>query len=163
MRFFQARHAPLASGPVYCCQTDGMLGLGCGARSYASRLHYSSRFAVEHAGVQAILNEWVTRTEDGFVHADWGTYLSLEDRRRRFVIQSLLTRAGLLEAAYRRLFHQPVADSFPELLSLVEHGLAERTAGKWRLTPLGFELSDIIGPSLYSASNRARLGAFAHL
>src|SRR5262249_18401222 len=31
MRMFRARHAPDEEGPVYCCQEDGMVGLGCGA------------------------------------------------------------------------------------------------------------------------------------
>jgi oxygen-independent coproporphyrinogen III oxidase len=34
MRMFRAAHCPDEGGPVYCCQEDGMVGLGCGARSY---------------------------------------------------------------------------------------------------------------------------------
>ncbi|MCA9698060.1 MAG: STM4012 family radical SAM protein, partial [Myxococcales bacterium] len=33
-------------GPVYCCQADGMIGLGVGARSYTRTLHYSEDWAV---------------------------------------------------------------------------------------------------------------------
>src|SRR5690606_12117671 len=33
MRLFRARHAPNADAPDYSCQNDGMVGLGCGARS----------------------------------------------------------------------------------------------------------------------------------
>jgi oxygen-independent coproporphyrinogen-3 oxidase len=163
MRFFQAEHAPRSEGPVYCCQTDGMLGLGCGARSYTSRLHYSSHFAVESAGVQAVLDEWIGKSEDDFLRADWGVRLTDDDRRRRFVIQSLLTRDGLVEADYDKLFSDDLCASFPELNQLAGEGLAERTAEVWRLTALGLELSDMIGPSFYSAACRSRMRTFAGL
>src|SRR5262249_41049808 len=39
MRMFQSAQATAADGPAYCCQNDGMVGLGCGARSYAGDLH----------------------------------------------------------------------------------------------------------------------------
>jgi oxygen-independent coproporphyrinogen-3 oxidase len=162
MRFFQRKNSSLESGPVYCCQTDGMLGLGCGARSYTSYLHYSSRFAVEADGVESILNEWEGQSIDDFAEAKWGVRLSEDDRRRRFVIQSLLTRAGLMEADYNRLFGVPVTNAFPLVTQLGENGLAECTDGTWRLTALGMELSDAIGPTLYSEDNRALLKAFAH-
>jgi oxygen-independent coproporphyrinogen-3 oxidase len=161
MRFFQANHAPRSAGPVYCCQTDGMLGLGCGARSYTSRLHYSSRFAIESAGVHAILDDWMRRTEDEFLYADWGVRLSTDDRRRRFVIQSLLTSDGLTDADYRRLFFDDLLASFPELDLLTNAGLVQRHADVWKLTQLGLELSDVIGPLFYSSRCRSQLQAFA--
>jgi coproporphyrinogen III oxidase-like Fe-S oxidoreductase len=77
------------------------------------------------------------------------------------VIQSLLNHAGLEEAAFSRVFGTAAATSFPELEKLVECGLVHREDGCWRLTPLGFELADAIGPALYSAASRARLEAFA--
>jgi oxygen-independent coproporphyrinogen-3 oxidase len=39
MRLFRAAHAPNQNGPIYCCQEDGMVGLGCCARSYTRALH----------------------------------------------------------------------------------------------------------------------------
>ncbi len=59
MRMFRASHAPAQDGPVYCCQEDGMVGLGCGARSYTRGLHYSSEYAVGASGVRAILRDYV--------------------------------------------------------------------------------------------------------
>ena len=55
MRMFRRRRFAAKSGPVYCCQDDGMLGLGCGARSYTRALHYSREFAVGREGVTDIL------------------------------------------------------------------------------------------------------------
>ena len=40
-------------------------------------------------------------------------------------------------------------------------GLAVRAAERMTLTPEGLELSDAIGPWLYSSEVRARSGAFA--
>jgi oxygen-independent coproporphyrinogen-3 oxidase len=161
MRYFQGPPAPRDEGPVYCCQTDGMLGLGCGARSYTSWLHYSSPFAVETATVQVLIDQWTRQTEEDFGWARWGCHLSEDDRRRRFVIQSLLTRSGLVEAAYVQLFGETVLEGFPELSSLVERGFAQREEGIWHLTTLGVEFSDSIGPLLYSATNLALFEKFA--
>ena len=49
----QFRRADVA-GPEadYCCQDDGMVGLGCGARSYTPALHYSFDYAVSVGGVR---------------------------------------------------------------------------------------------------------------
>jgi oxygen-independent coproporphyrinogen-3 oxidase len=51
MRMFRSKNAAEETGPVYCCQEDGMVGLGCGARSYTRGLHYSREYAVGAAGV----------------------------------------------------------------------------------------------------------------
>jgi oxygen-independent coproporphyrinogen-3 oxidase len=161
MRFFQAGHAPQADAPTYCCQSDGMVGLGCGARSYTSGLHYSSRFAVEPHHLRAILDDWIRQSDHNFCRADWGYRLCDEDRQRRFVIQSLLTCPGLCEKSYQQTFRRPVLDGFPQLVQLADGGFVEFDQGTWRLTPLGLELSDAIGPSLYSPANLSRLERFA--
>jgi oxygen-independent coproporphyrinogen III oxidase len=159
MRYFRKRTPSAATGPVYCCQTDGMVGLGCGARSYTSGVHYSSRFAVEPAEVEAILDDWIQQTRDDFCFAQWGCRLSDDDRRRRFLIQSLLTLPGLDASDFARLFNS--AGEIPELVPLIDAGFVESCDGIYRLTPLGFEFSDAIGPSLYSPEHVARLEGFA--
>jgi oxygen-independent coproporphyrinogen-3 oxidase len=161
MRLFQSRRDRQSVGPIYCCQTDAMLGLGCGARSYTCNLHYSSRFAVESAGVQAILDEWIRQPETEFTLARWGCRLAEDDRQRRFVIQSLLTLPGLVAAEYTRAFGTAPDRVFSQLNRLIEHGFVEFVAGTYRLTPTGLEFSDAIGPALYSAVHRARLEGFA--
>ncbi len=161
MRFFRKQSLQAATGPFYCCQTDGMIGLGCGARSYTSELHYSSRFAVDPAEVQSILDGWVRQTHDDFRFAGWGCRLSEDDRRRRFLIQSLLTLPGLDIKDFAGLFSGTSATVIPELVPLIEDGFIEAVDGVYRLTPLGFEFSDAIGPALYSSDRRARLEEFA--
>ncbi len=41
MRMFKTPDRTDAEGPAYSCQNDGMIGLGCGPRSYTRELHYS--------------------------------------------------------------------------------------------------------------------------
>jgi oxygen-independent coproporphyrinogen-3 oxidase len=160
MRFFQLPRPAASSLPVYCCQTDAMLGLGCGARSYTARLHYSSPFAVEAASVHAILDRWVAQKDADFRQATWGCVVSDDDRRRRFAVQSLLTSAGLDQADFKRLFEEPALEAFPVFQSWLQNGLVEQQAGVLRLTPLGYERSDSLGPALYSEVNRARFARF---
>ncbi|AYN27059.1 hypothetical protein D8682_08705 [Buttiauxella sp. 3AFRM03] len=40
MRMFRRNNSHAGQGK-YCCQNDGMIGLGCGAHSYTHSLHYS--------------------------------------------------------------------------------------------------------------------------
>ncbi|HKB46404.1 MAG TPA: STM4012 family radical SAM protein, partial [Ktedonobacterales bacterium] len=69
MRMFRAAHAPEEIGPVYCMQEDGMVGLGCGARSYTRTHHYSAEYAVGSAGVRAILQDYIARPVEWFAAA----------------------------------------------------------------------------------------------
>jgi oxygen-independent coproporphyrinogen-3 oxidase len=157
MRMFRAPHAPAEGGPAYRCQEDGMVGLGCGARSYTSTLHYASEYAVSARGVGEILADYLGRPDASFDFADFGIHLGPEDRRRRHVIQSLLSPEGLDLAAYALRFDAEATDDLPELAELVLLGLAEQVSGVLRLTDAGLERSDAVGPWLYSSEARARM------
>ncbi|MDO5684014.1 MAG: STM4012 family radical SAM protein, partial [Propionibacteriaceae bacterium] len=133
----------------YACQSDGMVGLGCGARSYTRELHYSREYAVGRSGVKAIIDDYVTLTDADLRVARHGFRLDGDERMRRFVLQSLLHIDGLDVEVCRT---ETGAD--PEALpldQLVADGLATRTDGRVRLTGAGLALSDAIGPMLYSA------------
>jgi oxygen-independent coproporphyrinogen-3 oxidase len=169
MRMFRASSAPSEDGPVYCIQEDGMVGLGCGARSYTSALHYASEYAVKARGVREILEEWVARDDDAFAHADWGFVLDPDEQRRRFVAMSLLVADGLDLDAYRCRFGTEAVDDLPALLELEPLGLATTTkaseasgaseacARRMALTPPGIERSDNLGPWLNSERVRERI------
>ncbi|PQO30131.1 STM4012 family radical SAM protein [Blastopirellula marina] len=161
MRSFTLKSETDDEGPEYCCQSDGMLGLGAGARSYATRLHYSSRFAVQAAGVKTILDQWVTRTEEDFGKADWGIWLTEEERQRRFIIQSLLHYKGLQRQRFIEAFGLTPETRIPELRELIDADWIEQDDDVLRLTSEGMAMSDAIGPALYSASCREALEAFA--
>jgi len=160
MRMFQAAHAPMADGPAYCCQDDGMVGLGCGARSYTRALHYSGEYAVGATGVREILADYfakaagMVKTDDAFDFVDYGFRLDGAEQRRRFVIQSLLQVEGLDFGAYLERFGSKASDDLPELARLEDQGLATRDDARLRLTEKGMEMSDVIGPALYSARVR---------
>jgi oxygen-independent coproporphyrinogen-3 oxidase len=154
MRMFQAVRASTADGLAYCCQNDGMVGLGCGARSYTRGLHYSNEYAVGATGVREILAAYIAKPDDAFDFADYGFTLDGGEQRRRFVIQSLLQVEGLDFAAYRARFDSEALYDLPELTRLEDRGLAMGECDRLRLTEAGLELSDIIGPALYSARVR---------
>jgi oxygen-independent coproporphyrinogen-3 oxidase len=159
MRMF--RRAPagpgLASaGPVYCCQADGMIGLGVGARSYTRGLHYSDDWAVGSASIREIVAAWIERGDEDLRVARYGIELDGEEQRRRWLIQSLLWREGLDLAAYRERFASEALDDFPEQLGeLREHGLHRLEQGRLCPTERGLEWADAIAPWLYSEAVRA--------
>ena len=161
MRMFRAAHAPIANEPTYCCQEDGMVGLGCGARSYTGGLHYASEYAVGASGVRAILAAYLRAPEAAFAAAHYGVALSPDDQRRRYLIQSLLQTEGLDRAAYQRRFGRDILEEIPQLAVLVEHGLAAAQPGRLRLTAAGVERSDAIGPWLYTAEVTRLMAAYA--
>jgi oxygen-independent coproporphyrinogen-3 oxidase len=148
------------SGPVYCCQDDGMLGLGCGARSYTRGVHYSTEWAVGARGVRDIIDRWVQRDEAAFAVADYGIVLDATEQRRRWLILSLLSDEGLDLAAYRTRFGAPADADFPELAELAPKGLAEERGDILALTGAGLARADAIGPWLYSSEVRARMAEY---
>ncbi|HMA37223.1 MAG TPA: STM4012 family radical SAM protein [Chloroflexia bacterium] len=160
MRMFRAAGAPADAGPVYCCQEDGMVGLGCGARSYTRGLHYSNEYAVGAAGVRAILAAYLARPDAAFAVAGYGYRLGADDQRRRYVIQSLLQVEGLALAAYRRRFGSDVWEDLPALQQLAPCGLAVASDDRLQLTAAGLERSDTIGPWLYSPAAVALMEAY---
>ena len=153
MRMFRASHTPetsAASGPLYCCQNDGMVGLGSGARSYTTALHYSGEYAVGRTGVKAILADYVTKPTEAFDWVDYGAVLDTEEQRRRYVIQMLFQSDGLNLKAYFQRFGSEARQDLPPLEELGQHGLAELCGETLRLTDAGMERSDMLGPWLYS-------------
>ncbi|WP_165220094.1 STM4012 family radical SAM protein [Aquisphaera insulae] len=150
MRMFRSAGGLPEAGPAYRCQEDGMIGLGCGARSYATDLHYSDAYAVGQRGVGEIVEAYASRSDEAFGMATHGHHLSDEDIRRRFVIQSLLSGEGLSVSAYARRFRSDLRADLPEIDELEEAGLAVVTAEGLALNDRGVERSDVVGPWLYS-------------
>jgi oxygen-independent coproporphyrinogen-3 oxidase len=144
----------------YCCQHDGMVGLGCGARSYTRELHYATRFAVTQSGIRAILHDWMAQTDSDFAVATHGIRLNSEEQRRRFVILCLLQAGGLSDAEYAARFDSSPVTDVPELFSLMSRGWVVRRDGRSMLTEQGLENSDMAGPTLYSRPVRSRLQEF---
>lgn len=155
MRMFRRTDAPDTGGPAYCCQTDGMLGLGVGARSYTREWHYSSEYAVGAKGVRAIIGNYLAREESELALVSHGFHLDASERKRRFLLQSILHADGLDIPAYAEQFETDPAEDFPELQTFAELGLLTCDIGnRWVPTPLGLERSDALGPWFFSDSVR---------
>nr|WP_229811516.1 STM4012 family radical SAM protein [Streptosporangium pseudovulgare] len=165
MRMFRlpdpARTAAPAHTTGYCCQSDGMVGLGCGARSYTSALHYSHEYAVGTRQVRAIIDDYVRLAPGDFTAANVGFRLGDDERRRRHLIQSLLQAEGLDPAAYRERFGtEATADFGAEFDRLAARGWLETDAGWPRLTAEGLAHSDAIGPALFSGAVRELMAGY---
>jgi oxygen-independent coproporphyrinogen-3 oxidase len=149
-------------GANYECQRDGMIGLGCGARSYTRGLHYGTKFAVTQAGVSAILSEWTAQSDEQLALATHGVWISPQEQRRRYLIMSLLQAEGVQLDDYFAAFNSTPERDVPELDELRERAwLDESTPGVLRLNEAGMEHSDEAGPLLYSPAVRRRLEEFA--
>lgn len=160
MRMFRKPDAVAHNAPVYCCQSDGMVGLGCGARSYTQEVHYSSEFAVGRAGVRSILGSYLKRTPESFYCALHGFKLSEEEKKRRFLLQGLLQIEGVSTTAYGDRFGTSVFEDIPSLAGLLDAGLGQIDGNYLKLTEAGVERSDAIGPWLYSPEVIERMEEF---
>ncbi|MEW1902522.1 STM4012 family radical SAM protein [Streptomyces sp. NPDC086147] len=161
MRMFRRRDAAPLGPDDHACQTDGMIGLGCGARSYTSALHYSFDYAVDMREIRSIIDAY-TETGD-FSRARVGRWVDAGEARRRHLLQSLLQAEGMPVAGYEERFgSSPFAD-FPEELGRFETlGWldGESPAGLLRLSPEGLAHSDGLGPELFSPGVRAAMAAY---
>ncbi|MEY9854910.1 oxygen-independent coproporphyrinogen-3 oxidase [Catenulispora sp. GAS73] len=153
MRMFRRLDAPVVEGGEdYACQTDGMIGLGCGARSYTGSLHYSFDYAVSASEVRGIIDEYVATGD--FSRAEVGYRLDEEERARRFLIQSLLQADGMARGDADERFGA-------ELEMLSARGFLEPAAGgRLRLSAEGLAWSDSVGPMFFSEPVREAMRAY---
>lgn len=144
----------VGGGEDYACQADGMVGIGCGARSYTSGVHYSFDYAVARDEVQRIIDDYVSTLD--FSVAEYCFTLTPEEQRRRFLLQSLLRAEGLDPVAFRMRFGGwPEAVFAEEFSLLAARGyLAESDVPHTRLTAEGLAWSDGVGPLFFSSGVR---------
>ena len=162
MRMFRAPHAPATDiGPAYCCQDDGMVGIGCGARSYTRGLHYASEYGVSRRGVVDVLDHYLSLSREDFSRVDHGIALDDDEQRRRHAIQSLLVKPGLSLSAWRARFDSEVFDDLPQLRELEPIGLARLDGDLLALTDEGFARADTLGPWLISPTVAARMADYS--
>ncbi len=162
MRMFRREAGAVAGSP------DGeagnpdapLLGLGCGARSRTSRLHYSTPFAVGRMAVRGIIAEYCRRSASDFTVASHGTEIGRDEQMRRTIIKGVLSRTGLGLAAFETRFDIAAPEYLPELAALARLGMLETRDGRLVPTAAGFEHADVIGPLLYAPGVRARMEAF---
>ncbi|BDS13267.1 STM4012 family radical SAM protein [Aureispira anguillae] len=160
LRIFRNKKAAKMPAPPYNSPEDGMVGLGVGARSYTKNFHYSSEYAVGRKGVKNIIHDYNQQTKEQFQSVIYGTYLSLEEQKRRYIIKSLLEGAYLDFKAYYNFFGSLPLEDVPELEELYSLDLAPKAAHQLQLNAAGLELSDVIGPWLYSNSVKEMMQKF---
>lgn len=161
MRMFRRADAPDTGPDDYACQTDGMIGLGCGARSYTRSLHYSFDYAVDAREVRAIIDDYVAGTTADFRRAVVGHAMTEDEARRRHLLQSVLQAAGMPVADYRSRFGADPREHFgAELDRWAERGWLDDTGGRLRLTARGMAYSDALGPELFSPRVRAAMAEY---
>lgn len=146
----------------YSCQEEGMVGLGCGARSYTSEVHYASKYGVSYKATQSIIADYVAT--ERYDVADYGIVLSREEQRRRFILKALLHREGLTLSDYQQRFGTDVMSDYVWLAELLTEGMAELESDEdkqvLRLTEEGLGYSDAIGDWLISAEIREQMEGF---
>ncbi|MGW4034289.1 STM4012 family radical SAM protein [Streptomyces sp. NPDC004838] len=163
MRMFRRADAPASDSPDHACQTDGMIGLGCGARSYTSRLHYSFDYAVRMTEIRGIIDAYTQTSAEDFGRAGVGYEMDEDEARRRHLLQSLLQAQGMETGDYRDRFGRDPEDDFgPELERFTVLGWLDESAppGLLRLSAQGLAYSDGLGPELFSPVVRARMAAY---
>ncbi len=151
MRNFWKRRRQDDRGKWPRCEGDAMIGLGVGARSYTTGLHFATDYAVGARGVDAIIDAWIARSDADFGVATHGIRLDEAERDRR----QFLMRFLALE------FVSSVPEDLQTFVArLVQDGLAAWRSAGVQLTPDGVALSDAIGPALISDAVRARMAAW---
>jgi oxygen-independent coproporphyrinogen-3 oxidase len=156
-----ASSSHLPSRPLYCCQEDGMVGLGCGARSYTRSLHYSLDYAVMPKSVKEIISDYLARSSTEFATAEHGFDLNADEQQRRYLLQSILNSEGLDVTRYTARFGTDPAEDFPDLLTFSELGLLAHDTARYFPTPLGLERSDVLGPWFFSQRVRSLMAEYS--
>jgi oxygen-independent coproporphyrinogen-3 oxidase len=159
MRMFQKKGIKQKQAArSYACQEDGMIGLGAGARSYTRSVHYSSEYAVARQNIRSIIQNYIARPH--FNDVDYGIVLDKEEQQRRFVIKSILHGTGLDLNRFSTLYAQDALETYPLLSELMKADMATLEGDLLRLTSMGLDYSDAIGPALYSAPIRQLITEF---
>ncbi|HHL18523.1 MAG TPA: coproporphyrinogen III oxidase family protein [Thiothrix sp.] len=157
MRLFRRKASIITQQGEYHCQEDGMIGLGCGARSYTRAMHYSFDYAVKRQGVLDIIQQYNQLDTQALSQAHYGIVLNEEEQKRRYTLLSLLQCEGMSRHHYKQLFNTEVLDDLPQLQQLEECAIARIDNDTIRLNAQGIAYSDVIGTWLYSSAVRRKM------
>ncbi len=129
--------------PSYSCQESEMIGIGCGARSYISNVHYSRKYAVNQSNIDNIIEAYLK--EGNFYFATYGSVLSEEEIKRKYILKSILKVSGLDINMYFERFGTYPIDDFKELKELIDGAFLEADNSRLYPTEIGIKYSDAIG------------------
>ncbi|WP_299674318.1 STM4012 family radical SAM protein [uncultured Dokdonia sp.] len=149
MRCFRKKNSPISTiTDAYNSLTDGMIGIGAGARSYTKELHYSTDYAVDRKVIKNIISNY-SHTDD-FNTISYGIALNDWEQKTRFVIKSVTDGGKLSHQLYQTLFGTDVFQEFEILQVLLDKEWLEKEQENYTLSLKGMCYEDIIGPALYS-------------
>ncbi|MFF0967211.1 STM4012 family radical SAM protein [Streptomyces sp. NPDC003703] len=132
-------------------QQAGMVGLGVGARSFTTDLHYTTDYAVAVPEVRRIIDDYIATPTDDFRRAQWSFRMDDDERRRMYILSMLLEADGLRVDRYADLFGSLPQDDFPAQFALVTgRDWVREDGGRLRLTLEGMAWADAIGPLFFS-------------
>jgi oxygen-independent coproporphyrinogen-3 oxidase len=161
MRQFR-RDVPADDDLEYRCQRDGMVGLGAGARSYTRRLHYSTPWKMVARNIRGVVESYLEAMAAGDMAVRHGFILDDDERRRRFVIQSLLYD-GLAWRDFRDAFGADARDYFdPQWQALAGEGCVRLADDGVRLTPRGVRHADVVGQLFFSERVQRLVDAYEY-
>jgi oxygen-independent coproporphyrinogen-3 oxidase len=146
----------------YRCQRDGMVGLGAGARSYTTRLHYSTPWRMVSSNIRAVVEDYCRRMRAGNNAVSHGFVLDGDEQVRRFVIQSLLYD-GLSWSAFHQTFRDDARRRFAEQWdALAAEECVTFTADGVRLSPRGVRHADVVGNLFFSPRVRRLVESYEY-
>jgi oxygen-independent coproporphyrinogen-3 oxidase len=149
-------------GDEYRCQEHGMVGLGAGARSYTAGLHYSTPWRMVARNIRAVVDDYLVRMTNGDTAVSHGFALDHDERRRRFVLQSLLYD-GLDTQAFRAAFGVCARAVFAEAWeALTEEDCVHDDGDRIRLTRRGVRHADVVGQLFFSDRVRALMATYEY-
>ncbi|GGY80723.1 STM4012 family radical SAM protein [Streptomyces omiyaensis] len=142
-------------------QQAGMVGLGVGARSFTTGLHYTTDYAVAVPEVRRIIDDYIATPTERFRRAQWAFVMDAGERRRMYTLQHLLESTGLRTADYEQRFATRFEDDFgPQLDALLERNWLREKGGVLTLTPEGMAWADAVGPLFFSDRVRTNMSAY---
>ena len=128
--------------------TQPYMGFGPGAHSDFGQRRYS--FVRDLEG-------YIKGVLEGGPIVDEDDEIPSKERGGEYLMLRLRTVHGIEEWEYRRTYFMNFAPIEALLNEFAAHGLAERTDGRWRLTPKGFLLSNRVIGTLLEAQEQATL------
>lgn len=124
-----------------------LIGLGAGARSYASNMHVRNCYSSSNG--RKTLLEYMERVTAGRHAVESGLHLDTEERMRGYAIGHL---QALHAGQFQERFGQSFDLAFPELVKeLRELSLMSWEEPYWRLTERGLLFRDLVGRAFFSA------------
>jgi oxygen-independent coproporphyrinogen-3 oxidase len=146
----------------YRCQRHGMVGLGAGARSYTAGLHYSTPWKMLTKNIRAEIEGYSVTMMRGDDAVRFGIELDDDERRRRFVIQSLLYD-GLDLRSFQSTFSLDARELFASEWALLrEERCIVEDGAVIRLSARGMRHADIVGNLFFSERVQALIEAYEY-